>query len=391
MYKRDKEINTILLMQMIWENLDQSIQISNRYIGIIRSDKLMSYNSQIPHIQRLCDDGKVNDIVVYQSARLKQNGVCNFMGLINIHFCRETGELYIVDGQHRYEAIKIITHQLINIPVSVEIVVVDTLDEVKENYKILNKNTTLPDFPETIDKAIPEKVAMYFKDKYPTIWSKSSRARRPHIFFDYFQEALGVLTEHLEITTSGELQKIVEDYNLKLGQWNIEQYPDSKNLNDKILNKCKETGIYLGLYGHASDEYRYDWTKAILHMEKGIVVKKPKSTAVKKTAIPKKIKEDAWNTHVGKDKKAVLCICCRTTTIDTFNFHAGHIISESNGGGVTIDNIRPICSACNLSMGVRNMDEFVKAHYPNNIAKFSAIVYDDTIKKSWTIGIFSGR
>jgi hypothetical protein len=232
---------------------------------------------------------------------------------------------------------------------------------------------------------------MYFKDKYPTIWSKSSRARRPHIFFDYFQEALGVLTEHLEITTSGELQKIVEDYNLKLGQWNIEQYPDSKNLNDKILNKCKETGIYLGLYGHASDEYRYDWTKAILHMEKGIVVKKPKSTAVKKTAIPKKIKEDAWNTHVGKDKKAVLCICCRTTTIDTFNFHAGHIISESNGGGVTIDNIRPICSACNLSMGVRNMDEFVKAHYPNNIAKFSAIVYDDTIKKSWTIGIFSGR
>ena len=65
-------------MQMIWENLDQSIKIGNRYIGVIRSDKLMSYNSQIPHIQRLCDENKVNDIVVYQSLRLKQSGSCNF-------------------------------------------------------------------------------------------------------------------------------------------------------------------------------------------------------------------------------------------------------------------------------------------------------------------------
>ena len=72
-------------MQTIWENLDQSIQTANRYIGVIRSDKLLSYNSQIPYIQRLCDNEKVNDIVVYQSARLKQNGVCNFLGVINIH------------------------------------------------------------------------------------------------------------------------------------------------------------------------------------------------------------------------------------------------------------------------------------------------------------------
>jgi hypothetical protein len=121
-------------MQMLWENLDQSIQLNNRYLGAIRSDKLIGYNPQIPHIQRLCDETKVNDIVVYQSHRLKQSGTCNFLGVINIHFCKETGELYIIDGQHRYEAVKRICREVCNFPVAVEIVVVDTLDEVKENY-----------------------------------------------------------------------------------------------------------------------------------------------------------------------------------------------------------------------------------------------------------------
>jgi hypothetical protein len=378
-------------MQNIWENLDQSIQISNRYLGVLRSDKLIAHNPQVPNIQRLCDDTKVSDIVVYQSHRLKQSGTCNFLGVINIHFCKETGELYIIDGQHRYEAVKRICREVCNFPVAIEIVIVETLDEVKENYKILNKNTTLPDFPETIDKAIPETVALYFKEKYPTIWSKSSRARRPHIFFDFFQEALGVLTEYLEITTSAELQRMVEEYNMKLSKWNPEQYPDSKTLNANILGKCKETGMYLGLFSHVSDEYRYDWVKSLIQVEKGIVIRRPKNTAPKKATIPKKIREDAWNTHVGMNKKSALCICCRTSEIDVFNFHAGHVKSEANGGVVNVDNIRPVCSSCNQSMGTMNMDEYVRTYFLHNLTKFNSITYDEpnSSKKKWNLGIFS--
>ena len=376
---------------MLYDNLDESIKTNNRYLGSIRSDKLIAYNPQIPHIQRLCDESKVNDIVLYQSNILKQNGVCNFLGVINIHFCKETREHYIIDGQHRFEAVRRICHEVCNFQVAVEIVVVDTLEDVKENYKILNKNTTLPDFPDTIDKEIPEKTALYFKERYPTIWSKSSRARRPHIFFDFFQEALGVLTEYLEITTSIELQRIVEDYNLKLSKWNPEQYPDSKTTNLNILNKCKDTGMYLGLFSHVSDEYRYEWVKAIIQLEKGIVIRKQKSVVSKKATIPKKIREDAWNTHVGKDKNSVFCVCCRTSVIDVFNFHAGHVKSEASGGAVTVENIRPVCSSCNLSMGIQNMHEYVTNHYPENLIKFNSILYEEPklSKKKWNLNIFS--
>ena len=37
----------------------------------------------------------------------------------------------------------------------------------------------------------------------------------------------------------------------------------------------------------------------------------------------------------------------------------GHVISEKNGGTHEINNLRPICFACNHSMGTENMIDFV--------------------------------
>ena len=86
-----------------------------------------------------------------------------------------------------------------NFNVLIEVINVNNKDELKTNYDLINKNTPLPEFPESIDKNIPETVALYFKEKYPSIWSKTSRARRPHIYFNYFQEALGVLTDLFDL------------------------------------------------------------------------------------------------------------------------------------------------------------------------------------------------
>jgi hypothetical protein len=368
--------------------LEEKIKIGNKYLGVIHSARLFTFNIQIPNIQRIRDDAKVVEIVEYQQAKMRTTGGCNFMGVINIHYCGETRELFVIDGQHRFEAIKII-NSTISIPVSVEYVIVEKMAELRENYNLINKNTPLPEFPETIDKTIPEKVAVFFRDKYPAIWSKSTRARRPHIYFNYFQEALGVLVDKMEIGHANDLQRVVEQYNTKMSSWKPEQYPG--DANPGMTDKCKETGMYLGLYPHNSDEYRYDWVKEILRAEIGLIIKKTPKMGGKK-AIPKKIKEDAWNRYIGNKRNEVLCICCRTTPITPFTFHAGHMISETNGGQITVDNIRPICSACNLSMGTRNMLDFVAEHYPKSRAKFITNTYEQGIVNShatspfWTIG-----
>ena len=361
---------------MIWDELDEKITINNRHIGVITSSKLMAFPIEIPNIQRIRDDDKVNEIVAYQQSKLRQTGSCNFIGSINIHYCAENQDLYLVDGQHRFEAIKQIS-QTISIPVCVEIVKVDTLAELKENYNMINKNTPLPEFPDTIDKTIPERVANHYKQRYPDIWSKSMRAHRPNLYFNYFQEALGVLVDRMEIETALELQTVLDEHNAKLSK---ATYLD---VSEKQMKKCIDSGLYFGLYSHVSDEYRYDWVREILNVDKA--TKQPKT----KREVPKKVRGDAWKKYVGTDNGEAPCLCCRTTTITPFEFHAGHVISETNGGLATVENIRPICGTCNLSMGKRDMREFVNAHYPKNLVDFDKSTY---VKKAtaWT-SIFGAK
>jgi hypothetical protein len=90
---------------------------------------------------------------------------------------------------------------------------------------------------------------------------------------------------------------------------------------------------------------------------------KPKN---KKKTIPKCIRIDCWNNWIGKTIGETKCLCCGIRDIGQNNFECGHIISEAKGGGVTVDNLKPICSVCNKSMHTMNMDDFKNAHYPGD-------------------------
>ncbi len=83
----------------------------------------------------------------------------------------------------------------------------------------------------------------------------------------------------------------------------------------------------------------------------------------RKKAIPKSIKEKVWYTYMGKQTTEGLCPCCLSESIKIMHFHAGHVISEANGGPATVENLRPICGRCNLQMGAMNMNEYMMKFY----------------------------
>ena len=49
------------------------------------------------------------------------------------------------------------------------------------------------------------------------------------------------------------------------------------------------------------------------------------------------------------------CHICQNSEINTFNFEVGHDESIANGGSNDLNNLFPICSYCNKSMGIRNL------------------------------------
>jgi hypothetical protein len=80
----------------------------------------------------------------------------------------------------------------------------------------------------------------------------------------------------------------------------------------------------------------------------------------KKESIPAAIKTLVWNKWIGEKVAEAGCYACRVTTISMRHHHCGHVVSEKNGGKCTIDNLRPVCANCNLSMNTMNMKEYIE-------------------------------
>jgi HNH endonuclease len=76
-----------------------------------------------------------------------------------------------------------------------------------------------------------------------------------------------------------------------------------------------------------------------------------KRTGYKKKKIPKAIREAVWINYNGHTFDAKCNVQWCPNRITAYDFTVGHNIPESKGGATTVENLVPICSRCNQSMG----------------------------------------
>ena len=81
-----------------------------------------------------------------------------------------------------------------------------------------------------------------------------------------------------------------------------------------------------------------------------------------KEKIPQAVRIAVWNTYVGRDVGVSECLVGCGNLMQISNFESGHIISKKNGGQITIQNLRPICSTCNKSIGSKDMIKFIRKY-----------------------------
>jgi hypothetical protein len=99
----------------------------------------------------------------------------------------------------------------------------------------------------------------------------------------------------------------------------------------------------------------------------------------KKEIIPKKVKSDLWREYFSSMN--ALCPCCEKTPISNDNFDASHILAEKQGGETTINNLFPLCSQCNKSMGQKNMYDYFK-YYKKNLNEIIKKLKEKKIQQS---------
>jgi len=99
-----------------------------------------------------------------------------------------------------------------------------------------------------------------------------------------------------------------------------------------------------------------------------------------KEKIPQAVRSKVWTTYINENDANGECYVGCGTKIRLDKFECGHVLSEFNQGKATIENLRPICTACNRSIGSRNMKQFVKEHGFNS-KLLTEITDEDTIKR----------
>ena len=92
----------------------------------------------------------------------------------------------------------------------------------------------------------------------------------------------------------------------------------------------------------------------------------------KKQTIPKAIREQCWIQSFGKSFEHKCFVSWCENLINPFDFHVGHDKPESKGGTLLLENLKPLCSRCNQSMG----NQFT-------IKEWNKIMSHPQQKKSW--------
>jgi len=166
------------------------------------------------------------------------------------------------------------------------------------------------------------------------------------------QVKLKLLKEHEE---EDKMQKEKQlKHELKKRQ-EIEKIRQQENEEENARLKQDEEQTQLDLIKQQEEETQ-------LKKQKEFEKIKQQDIKNKKQVIPKNIKVIVWNHYIGENIIHHRCLCCKKVLISNTSFHVGHVISEKDGGTHEINNLRPICSSCNHSMGSENMIEFVKKY-----------------------------
>lgn len=93
----------------------------------------------------------------------------------------------------------------------------------------------------------------------------------------------------------------------------------------------------------------------------------PHTKKKQKEKIPKALREQVWIQTIGEKFESKCPIHWCKNRITPFDYHVGHNIPETKGGTLDINNLKPICSRCNLSMSSQyTIDEWQKLAKPKH-------------------------
>lgn len=332
-----------------------SFKLNNIKYSLVKIKELIN-NYKIPQCQRT--------ILTDRVQHLDNHIVFKFNPITPLYFVLLNNNRYIIDGLHRMEVYKKYNY-LLEEKIPIVEIYASTLTELNTYFTLINDNMQLHDIyknndiemedvelsenNQLIKKNIIIETYNHFIQNYPNSFKYNGR-RRPFLDNNKFLDQLTYIydnVDNLEITSiksSENFIKLLNKLNDKYKVQNIDWYPSKgKKQNSDLINTIKSQNcLYFGMVPN-------DWFNHVKNM--------PKLNSENK--ISQSLRQQIWFKY-SNNKLNIKCLCCNLNEINSFNFECGHIDPKSKGGLCNSNNLVPICSLCNKSMGNTNMKIFMK-------------------------------
>ena len=316
----------------------------------------------IPDFQRELQQDKIEGIVSEFIKRHKNNENYLIKHGFTISLCKlgNKKELYVIDGQHRLEAIKILCKDGYQPDVIVRIQLCSDIEQMQYDFKLLNSNIPLiytcfeNDFISNTLFDLKNKLKLHYPLSFNRSKKDVSNSNRLHLdcFINLFDIELikkmdGKINSEILFEKLENLNSEIMNIFLKL---DTNQHHFYINSNDnKVIEKNKYFLSLKNIY----------WINKFFDKNSEITLNPIK---YKKSKIPKSLSKKIYDRDIGQRDYVGKCFVCQNE-ITRDNAHIGHIVPEYLGGDTNFDNLKAICSCCNLSMGTRNLFEYKEKYF----------------------------
>lgn len=322
-----------------------------------------------PEIQRIVDEKHVQSLVDDQIFSLRTYKQVTMLQSIIIGkaLWEHEQNYYIIDGQHRIAAFKILGNiytDIFNQKIQVLEYNLPTKESLEDLFHKISK--TLPVHPllQTSEWVIIKPYIQYLKNNFGTYLSKSSRPHKPNISISKLEDRLYNLHYGERILKSGldveNLIMITDVFNSFMRQ----QLSNNKLLEKDyniISSKGKDNNIaWFGFFRN------FEWLDICI--ETLFEVSPLTSTNIqayfysiklptdnKRPIISRILRNQVWNKCNSSNMRTGKCYCCNED-IDYDHMECGHIKAFILGGDNNINNLMPVCKICNRDMGVMDLE-----------------------------------
>jgi len=216
---------------------------------------------------RNIDLNRIEEIFNHFNGIYRKNKTVEFEGTIS--YCLLDNLCHMVDGQHRFEALKKLYDTInINFPIVIEVFVVEDKEEIREKFILINKSVPVPETFKNPNEIVDELFTSLTK-KYSALFTYQEDKLRPMVNVNKIKSVFierGVVA-NLAINSSAFLETQFINFNIELSEYKPSRLIElvngkfyrsekAKKLDIEVMNKIisrmlKKTGgvkLYFSIF-----------------------------------------------------------------------------------------------------------------------------------------------